>query len=196
MNICLKNITKKYEDTLGLNQVSLEFAEGETACIMGPSGIGKTTLINIIMGLVKADSGTLTGLEGKKIAAVFQENRLCEEIDAVHNVKLVCNKNVTELQIKEEFKEVGLLEYENKKTRELSGGMKRRVAIVRAVMAESDIIIMDEPFKGLDEKLKEQVINYIRRKTRGKTVIVVTHNKEEVDALSARLILLETGAVA
>ncbi len=68
--------------------------------------------------------------------------------------------------------------------------MKRRVAIVRAVLAESDIIIMDEPFKGLDEKLKEQVINYVKNKTKGKTVIVVTHNKEEVEALSAELVIL------
>ncbi len=191
MNIYLKNITKQYEDKPVLNQLNLEMADGKITCIMGPSGIGKTTLLHIIMGLVKPDSGKVEGTKDKKITAVFQENRLCEEIGAVKNVKMVCDKKVTEHMIKKEFNEVGLQDYDNKKTLELSGGMKRRVAIVRAVMAESDIIIMDEPFKGLDEKLKEQVINYIKHKTKGKTLIIVTHNKDEVKALSADLIILE-----
>ncbi len=190
MNLYLRNITKQYEGNLVLNQLNLEFKEGKITCIMGPSGIGKTTLINIIMGLVKPDYGKIEGTEGRKISVVFQENRLCEGIGAVENVKMVCDKKVSELKIKQEFEEVGLLDYENKRTLELSGGMRRRVALVRAVMAESDIIIMDEPFKGLDEKLKGQVINYMKRKTRGKTLIIVTHNKEEVEALSADLIVL------
>ncbi|MGB8455471.1 MAG: ATP-binding cassette domain-containing protein [Anaerocolumna sp.] len=190
MNICLRNITKQYEDTLVLNQVNLEIKEGKITCIMGPSGIGKTTLIHIIMGVVKADSGILEGLKDKRITAVFQEDRLCEGVGAIHNVKMVCDKKVSELQIKQDFNEVGLLDYENKKIRDLSGGMKRRVAMVRAVMAESDIIIMDEPFKGLDDKLKEQVIHYIKRKTKDRTLIVVTHNREEVEALGGELIVL------
>ncbi|QHQ60382.1 ATP-binding cassette domain-containing protein [Anaerocolumna sedimenticola] len=188
--IYIKNLTKQYEGTPVLNQLNLEIKEGKITCIMGPSGIGKTTLINILMGLVKADSGVVDGLDGKKFAAVFQENRLCEEIGAILNVKMVCDKKVTESRIKKELESVGLIDYEKKKVNELSGGMKRRVAIVRAVMANSDIIIMDEPFKGLDDKLKIQVINYIKQKTGGKTLIVITHNKEEVEAFSADLIEL------
>ena len=185
MNINLRNITKQYETIPVLNQLYLEIKEGKTTCIMGPSGVGKTTLIHILMGLVQADSGVIEGVEGRRFAAVFQENRLCEEIGAVLNIKMVCDKKVTEAQIKKELEAVGLLDYEKKKVNELSGGMKRRVAIVRAVMADSDIIIMDEPFKGLDDKLKGQVIDYIKRKTIGKTLVVITHNKEEVEALSA-----------
>lgn len=194
LNICLKNITKQYDNTYVLNHVNLEFGEGKITCIMGPSGGGKTTLVNIIMGFVKPDSGIINGLEDKRIAAVFQEDRLCEGIGAVQNVKMVCDKKVSEHQIKKDFSEVGLSDYENKKVRDLSGGMKRRVAIVRAVMAQSDIIIMDEPFKGLDDKVRQHVIDYIKQKTKGKTLIVITHNKEDVEALSGELIILDKKA--
>jgi NitT/TauT family transport system ATP-binding protein len=191
MNIILSNISKQYDGLPVLNQVSLEFKEGMTTCLMGPSGVGKTTLLQILMGLVKADSGSLTGLKGKKLSAVFQENRLCESIDAIANIKMVCDKKTSIQRIRQELNEVGLTDYENKKTLLLSGGMKRRVAIVRAVLADSEVIFMDEPFKGLDEKLKEQVIQYVKRKTAGKTLIVVTHNKDEIKALSAELIVLK-----
>lgn len=189
MNIKLKNITKSFENKIVLNKLNVEIKEQNITCIMGPSGIGKTTLINILMGLVKADEGTVEGLEGKKIAAVFQEDRLCESIDAIKNVQLVCQKDVTS-KIRNEFELVGLTDYENKPISVLSGGMKRRVAIVRALIADSDVIIMDEPFKGLDDEIKHQVVNYIINKTRGKTVIIVTHDKENVTSLSAELICL------
>jgi len=192
MNIQLKDISKRYDETLVLNHLNIEILEKQITCIMGPSGIGKTTLIHIIMGLVKADTGKMEGLEGKKFTAVFQEDRLCESIDAIKNVRLVCNKKITNVQIIEEFRKVGLIDYENKPVAKLSGGMKRRVTIVRALLPESDIIIMDEPFKGLDDELKEQVIKYVKQKTMGKTVIIVTHDKEEVDALSAKMISLTT----
>ena len=190
MNIQLKDIMKSYNNTVVLNKLDIEIKEHQITCIMGPSGVGKTTLINILMGLVEADSGSIAGLSGKKFTAVFQENRLCESINAIKNVQLVCEKKITDLQITDEFREVGLSDYENKSVSELSGGMKRRVAIVRAMLPESDIIIMDEPFKGLDEELKKQVIDYVKYKTKGKTVIIITHDKEEVDALSAELITL------
>lgn len=189
MNIKLKNITKSFENKIVLNNINVEIAEHRITCIMGPSGIGKTTLINILMGLVKADVGVVEGLDGRKIAAVFQEDRLCEAIDAIKNVQLVCKKDIS-TKIRDEFKLVGLSDYENKPVYVLSGGMKRRVAIVRAIMAESDVIIMDEPFKGLDDESKYKVIDYIKNKTVGKTVIIITHDKEIVSSLSAELICL------
>lgn len=192
MNIILKNITKQFNNTLVLEQFNLELSEGRITCLMGPSGSGKTTLLSILMGLVKADSGTVYGLEGKKIAAVFQEDRLCEGISAVQNVKMVCGRKIKDSRIIEELQKVGLKGIESKKVSELSGGMKRRVAIVRAIMAESNLVIMDEPFKGLDETLKRQIIEYVKHETAGKTLIIVTHEKAEADELSAEITVLDT----
>lgn len=195
MNIILKNITKQYNHTFVLEQFNLELAEGKITCLMGPSGSGKTTLLSILMGLVKADSGAVYGLEGKKIASVFQEDRLCEGISALQNVKLVCSRKINDNQIIEELVKVGLKGIESKKVSELSGGMKRRVAVVRAVMAESDLVVMDEPFKGLDETLKSQIIEYVKHKTAGKTVIIVTHERVEAEELSADITLLDASRI-
>lgn len=191
MNIILKNITKQFDNTLVLEQFNLELSKGRITCLMGPSGSGKTTLLSILMGLVKADSGTVYGLEGKKLAAVFQEDRLCEGISVLQNVKMVCSRKIKDSRIIEELQEVGLKGIESKKVSELSGGMKRRVAIVRAVMADSDLVIMDEPFKGLDETLKRQIIEYVKHKTAGKTVIIVTHERAEAKELSADITVLD-----
>lgn len=188
MNIQLKDVSKQYGNTMVFNKLNIEIKENKITCIMGPSGVGKTTLIHILMGLVKPDLGKIEGLVGKKVTAVFQEDRLCEGMDAIKNVQLVCDSKITKEQIKREFLEVGLYEYEKKAVSELSGGMKRRVAVVRALMPDCEIVIMDEPFSGLDDQNKDQVIEYVKRKTIGKTVIVVTHDKEDVDHLLAELI--------
>ncbi len=158
---------------------------------MGPSGCGKTTLLHILLGLHSIDSGEITGLEDKRPAVVFQENRLFEQQDAFTNIRAVLKHSVSDELLAKEFHKIGLTDYRNKPVSELSGGMKRRVAILRALMAEdTNLILMDEPFKGLDEALKIQVMQYVKEKTQDKTVIFVTHDKEESDALDATLILL------
>lgn len=187
MDIRLINIVKQFGDKVILDNCNITFKKHKIHCIMGPSGIGKTTLINILMGLIKPDSGEIHGMEKRLIAAVFQEDRLIEHWDAIRNVKLVCKKNITDDLIAQEFKAVGLEDYRGKPVSKLSGGMRRRVAIVRGIMAESDIVIMDEPFKGLDKTLKRQVLEYVKNRTRNKTVIIVTHNQEEVDLLGGQL---------
>jgi NitT/TauT family transport system ATP-binding protein len=191
MDIRLTKVSKHFQDKQLFEDLNLTFPEGRLTCLMGPSGSGKSTIINIILGLSKPDSGEVTGTEGKLVAAVFQEDRLIEHWDAVKNVKLVCDKSVTSNQILEELKKVGLEEAVKKPVRAYSGGMRRRVAIVRAMLAQSDLIILDEPFQGLDDMLKEQVIDYVRRKALGKTVILVTHDREEAVRLGAELINLD-----
>ncbi|MFU0827788.1 MAG: NitT/TauT family transport system ATP-binding protein [Lachnoclostridium sp.] len=190
MNIKLENISKHYEDTVVFNGLNMEIQKGRITCIMGPSGCGKTTLLSILMGLVKPDSGKVYGLERKRIGAVFQEDRLCEGVSVLQNIKMVCRRKVSDEQIAKELEKVGLAGMEKKKVSELSGGMKRRVAIVRAIMAETDLLIMDEPFKGLDETLKFKVIEYVKEKTAGKTLIIVTHDRIEAEALMADIIHL------
>lgn len=190
MPILIKELSKSFNDNAIYHNWNATIKEDRVTCIMGPSGSGKTTLLDIMMGLQKADSGTIEGMEGKKMACVFQEDCLCEGIDAVQNVLLVCDNTVNHLHVEEEFARVDLTDYEGKPTSDLSGGMKRRVAIVRAMLPKSDIVFLDEPFKGLDEELKKRVINYVKEKVVGKTVILVTHDKEEAEALSAEYLYL------
>lgn len=190
MAIELIHISKQFNDNIVFDDLNLSFAEGKMSCLMGASGSGKTTLLNLLMGLLLPDSGEIRGIDGKQITAVFQEDRLIEHYDAESNVALVCDKQLPLQRIQQELKQVGIEEYAGKEVRQFSGGMRRRVAIVRAILAKSDVLILDEPFKGLDEALKYRVMDYVLEKTRGKTVIVVTHDKEEAQRLKANLILL------
>lgn len=196
MAVTLKHITKSYHGKKILDDININISENKFTCIMGPSGDGKTTLLNILMGLVKADAGTIDGIKGKQIAAVFQEDRLCEEFDAITNIQMVFDKKNKFTDIKKELEKVVLNDYEGKPVSKLSGGMRRRVTILRACLKEADIYIMDEPFKGFDEELKVKVIYYIKEKLKGKTVIIVTHERAEVVMLEAELISFNHGIIS
>lgn len=190
MDILVKNISKHYGDLKVLDNVSLTFRQNQITCLMGISGGGKTTLLHILMKLIKPEQGKIEGLADLRMAAVFQEDRLCEDFDAITNVRLAVGNKVLIPEIKEAFDRVGLKEYENKPVRLLSGGMKRRVAIVRALLFHADVYLMDEPFKGLNEELKNQVIDYVKEKLEEKTVIIVTHEREEASRLGATVVML------
>ncbi|MDD4111536.1 MAG: ATP-binding cassette domain-containing protein [Herbinix sp.] len=192
MDIKVDNICKSFNGQQVLDKVTMSFSEGLYTCIMGASGVGKTTLAYILMGLLEPDSGEITGLSDKKISAVFQEERLIEHWDAIKNIMLVSNKDVTKEKVERNLSKIGLTEYEGKPVKALSGGMRRRVAIVRAILSEYDVLLMDEPFKGLDEELKIQVINYVKENTKNKTLIIITHDKDEVAMLQANLITMRT----
>lgn len=188
MKIEIEGLKKSYKDKLVFKDLNLTLEVGKITCIMGRSGCGKTTLLNILLNLIKADEGQIKGLEGKLFSAVFQENRLCENFSVIDNIALIMKNLVSRERITYALNEVGLFQEGEKRVSTLSGGMKRRVAIVRAIMARSDVVIMDEPFKGLDEKTRNLVINYIKSNTKGKTVIITTHNLEEIKLLEANLI--------
>lgn len=190
MDIQLLHLSKRFNDNQLFRDLNLTFLEGQMNCLMGASGNGKTTIINILLGLIKPDNGTIKGINNRRIAAVFQEDRLIEHWNAVKNVALVCEKSITDKKIQQELTAVGLVEYIEKPVNYFSGGMRRRVAIVRAMLAKSDLIILDEPFKGLDETLKIQVMDYVKQRTQGKTVILVTHDKEEAQYFEANLITI------
>ncbi|MGI6577747.1 MAG: ATP-binding cassette domain-containing protein [Eubacteriales bacterium] len=192
MDIVVSDLVKSYRDNLVLDRFSATFKESQITCLMGPSGCGKTTLLNILMGLLSPDSGTVEGVPHLK-SAVFQEDRLCEGFNAVSNVALVCGKKVDKAEIMAQLGSIGIDEF-IKPVSEFSGGMKRRVAIVRAIMARSDVIFLDEPFKGLDEKTKGETIQYVKNNVGDRTVIMVTHNIEEVKALGGQLIEMDNKA--
>ena len=149
--------------------------------LKGPSGCGKTTLLRMLMGLEIPDSGTITPLQNYRKATVFQEDRLCENLSAMQNVLMVVrNQSKKDLldQLKQDFYQVGLDDM-YQKVSTLSGGMKRRVAILRAMYANADIIFFDEPLKGLDDTTKEKVMLFIKERIKDKTVFWVTHDVDE-----------------
>ena len=188
MDICVKNICKAYGDTRVLDHFSCVFKEGKITCIMGKSGIGKTTLLAVLMGLEKPDSGTVTGISGRRFAAVFQENRLFENLDAVRNIEVTTGKKKEE--ICSLLRQLDLREEEGKPVRDYSGGMKRRVAIARALLADAEVLFLDEPLQGLDDVTKEKVASVMRDKWKGKTVIYVTHEEKECEFFGADKISL------
>ena len=188
--IVLRRVSKAYGEEQVLENFSAVFPAGETTCILGPSGCGKTTLLNLIAGLQKADAGEIEGVP-ERIAFVFQEDRLSEDFSAVSNVRLVTGKKVPKEEIIARLKEIGLGDSLKKPVRELSGGMKRRVAIVRAICYRPELLILDEPFKGLDEKLRGEVMDFVKRNTAGKTVICVTHERDDANRLGGGIIEME-----
>lgn len=177
----IKEISKSYDKKV-LDKVSFTVEPGSIMIITGPSGKGKTTLLNIMMGLISPDSGEVIGMPEKK-SSVFQEDRLLENFTVEENLKLVSDLPVEELK-----KECSILLGEkefSQKVREFSGGMKRRVSILRALLTSSEVIFMDEPFKGLDAELKEKVIRYTLEKKKDRTLFVVTHDISEAEQLGA-----------
>lgn len=183
------NIGKRFKDNIVLENFTHDFAEGKVTAVLGRSGSGKSTLLNILMGLILPDSGEV--IRDGKISAVFQENRLCENLTVSANIRLVTGKRCSREQIADALNEVGLADCADKPVRELSGGMKRRTALLRALLAEYDLLFLDEPFKGLDEETKRTVIEYCKRRISGKTVVLVTHDMDECEALADEILELD-----
>lgn len=173
-----KNVSKRFGDKLLLEQANFVIPDGSVA-LLGPSGIGKTTLARILLGLEKADSGQILGLPEKR-ACVFQEDRLLPQLSAADNVRFAV-PNVDETELQRGFERLGLLNDLHTNVEELSGGMRRRVSILRALLSDADLIIMDEPMKGLDTAIAQQTAAYCREMLRGRTLIYITHSMEELE---------------
>ncbi len=185
--IIIQNLSKSFEKQKVLSNFSHCFEYGSRTCVMAPSGEGKTTLFNIIMGLIPKDSGDIKGVP-KHISAVFQEERLCESFSVIGNIIAVTGKSRSISEIEKCLSLLGLSDSMQKKVYQLSGGMKRRVAIARALLAESSLVIMDEPFKGLDESLHKQTASVILEYTKGKTLIISTHDSNDAMLLNAQIL--------
>lgn len=184
-----EKICKRFGENIVLSDFSHEFKSGAVTAVLGKSGCGKSTLLDILMGLRQPDSGRVTR-DSERLSALFQENRLCENLTASANIRLVTGKRITKPQIAAELAAVGLESIENSPARTLSGGMKRRVALLRALLAEYDILFLDEPFKGLDEDTKRFVMNYCKEKIAGKTTVFVTHDISECEFLADEIVRL------
>lgn len=175
----LIHVTKSFEEKVILKDFSLDFPQGKITALMGASGGGKTTVLRLLMRLLEADSGQVEGYLGKA-AAVFQEDRLSEPLSATQNVRLgKCGFSAGEAR--KILEDLGLSGHTEKPVSSLSGGMRRRVAIARALVKDADTVFLDEPFSALDTVTKQQVMTYVKNALRGKTVVFVTHDKEEAE---------------
>ncbi len=182
----IKNLSLSYEGEQVIENFSLTIEKGEKIALMGPSGCGKTSLINAIVGLLKPENGEVkcTGL----ISCVFQEPRLLPWLSALKNINVVLSDNVsTEPQAQKWLEAVGLGEDSHKLPRELSGGMQQRVSIARALAYGGDILLLDEPMKGMDADTADSVSRLIRESAKDKTVILVTHDEDEARAFADKV---------
>ena len=186
----IEHLSKSFGNETVLNDISLSLNYGQIYCLMAPSGTGKTTLFRILLGLEQADSGYIDGLASLKPAAVFQEDRLLEGYTALENLRFVTGRRYTNEELISALLSLLPQEALSKPVHEFSGGMKRRTAILRAILAPSDFIIMDEPFTGLDAETKQRVIDLILKYTAGKLVLFSTHNEEDAQLLGAEIIHL------
>lgn len=186
-----KSISKKYEENLILENINFELYSGEIISILGPSGIGKTTFLNILIGLTEQTSGEIINF-GNKIGYVFQEDRLVSWLNLFENIKLV-QKNSNDNEIFKNLELVGLSDYYNYFPSQLSGGMKHRGSIARALTYAGDIMLLDEPFKSLDIKLRLELLDLMKflKDTRKIGFILVTHDIEEAVYVSDRILIFK-----
>lgn len=192
----ISSISKKFGNQQVLENFDISIQERKITCILGASGCGKTTLLNMIAGLLKADSGSFVGFSNKKISFIFQEHRLLEWMTVEANIDFVIrqiyDKSKRRDIIEKHLKIVELEEYKKYYPHELSGGMKQRTSIARAFSYPGEILLMDEPFKAIDVKLKLSVMDSFIKlwKEDRRTVVFVTHDVEEALLLGDNICLL------
>ena len=184
----LQSVCKAYGDKVVLNHVSLTFRPGHRYALMGPSGVGKTTLARLLLGLEELDSGTVTGVPAKK-SAVFQESRLVPQLTIPGNLRLVLGKAFPEEKIQAMLSRLSLTDCLDTPAARLSGGQQRRAALARALLFDAGLLVLDEPFTGLDETNKTAALAAIRDTFHG-TLLLITHDTEDAAALEAEVVAL------
>lgn len=190
MDIILDRVRKSYGEKQVLLHFSHRFPAGRTSCILGPSGCGKTTLLRLIASLEAPDSGEISGIAGQKNSAVFQENRLFENLTVERNLLLTACRGFARADALDLLDELGLSKEARKSVRSLSGGMQRRVAVARALAADYSLLLLDEPFTGLDAPTRKRTLETVARRSSGRTVLLVTHEISDAALLDAEILRL------
>ena len=174
----IQNLSVTLGEKIIFSDYSTTFPDEGIVMISGESGIGKTTLLRVLCGLQKPDEGRIIGLADRRISVVFQEPRLLDHLTALENVALVTDRTIAESLLRE-------LNMENElhiKASKLSGGQKQRVSLARAFAYSNDVVLLDEPFTGLDEYNKQKAARLIQT---ARLAIVVSHDAEDAELLSA-----------
>ena len=194
--ITFENVSFGYKRGINvLSGFTLEVPDSGRVCLFGKSGCGKSTVLRLAMGLAKPGSGRITGTEGLAVSAVFQEDRLIPWKTVLENVALFADGTERAAAAPADraayyLRALGLGDVLHSLPGELSGGMKRRVALARALAHNFDMLVLDEPFTGLDEAAKRNAIELVSRETAGKMLLLATHDLQEAESLGAEIIEL------
>ena len=190
MSIIITDLCKTFDDNEVLKNVNITLKDNSIYCLMGTSGI-ETTLLRILMGLEHADSGSISGIDIKSISCMFQENRLIPDLSAIDNVRIVLRGKPNRQEIRNNLLSILPDDSLDMPVNSLSGGMKRRVALARALSYPGKLIILDEPFTGLDKNTKLNVIDYILKMRNNRTLLIATHGTDDANLLGAEIIKLD-----
>lgn len=186
MSIRMNGVSFAYGDTPVLQNLSWELPDSGVVCLWGPSGCGKTTLLRLLAGLEKPLTGSVEGVGC--VSMVFQEDRLLPWFTALENVTVT---GADEVEARKQLLALGLTDEETDTLpRNLSGGQQRRVALARALAADSDLLLLDEPFNGLDEGTWQNVVPLVTAYAETRPVVLVTHIREQAEALNAQMVPL------
>lgn len=187
----IRELSKRFGEKTLFEDLSLTV--DRPMILWASSGWGKTTLLRILMGLETPSSGTVSGIG--RVGAVFQEDRLCPQLTAVQNVELVLENTKSDYkqQIVRDLQRLGLDEAAlDLPVRKLSGGQKRRAALLRAVWAESDTLLLDEPFTGMDPETMKKAASLLKERCQRKLVLLATHDREAIGELGWPVLRLES----
>lgn len=181
MKIQINNLCKKYGDKIVFENYNRVFEFDKILLIKGASGLGKTTLMRMVAELEKADKGEIIK-DKSRVSFMFQEDRLIPFVSVIKNLTAICSED----KALEYLKLMGLEKEKDNSPTTLSGGMRRRVALARALCYDSDLVILDEPFKGLDEDLKAKICEIIKSESEKRDFIIISHDSEDAELLDAK----------
>jgi ABC-type nitrate/sulfonate/bicarbonate transport system ATPase subunit len=193
MNIEIQNVSKRFEDQVILRRFNAVIAENKTTALLGESGLGKTTLLRLIAGLDNDFTGEISHVP-ERLTFLFQENALLPWRNVIENISFPVKDVFKKEEIKRKIEELLVLTFltghEHKYPHELSGGMQRRVALCRALIYPAELLLLDEPFSGLDDTMKNKIIDGVLAELGDrKTIVIVTHDETVIDRCDAKIYL-------